>query len=343
MNVIHFKFLILLFFILLSFKKEEIRSDLDSLKLKGNVKTLIQTTYALADSSINVYDQTNISFNRSGNMTESRHYSKKDTTVEIFLYNSHNKKIVEEKHSKSDTTKVNYSYNENGKILEENKYYILKSYKSEGKRQLINSEKRHVLAKYLYNNMGRLEKKKIFETGVSSGKISKYIYNKNEHVILFVECTYEKNDICVNKDSIIYSYNKKGLIKSKSYYYNDKLYRSIFFGYDNSLNLIGLQELNYGQNIKNEGKITFKTIESFKYDSKGNEIEKLSERHGLVSKKLTFNSNYEINTLNTDTLEIVKWKYDYHTDLQGNWIKKTGYLENQNKYFIITERKIDYY
>ncbi|WP_157730166.1 hypothetical protein [Tenacibaculum jejuense] len=207
--------------------------------------------------------------------------------------------VNDEKQEKSFVKEIK-NFDQKGKIVEEYLY----EFDGVGSRFVPKyDEKGYKTEMFCYSTQSnKLVYKWLYTYDDNGNKIKDEIYNSGNQVILERDFKYDQKG---NKIESIekYKYNPEGVVKKKTFEYNDNNENSKTTTYD-----------PFGKKIKN--------FYTFVYDKDGNKIE-----------ENIHNSNGKLTS---------KWIYKYEFDNQGNWIKKTEFDQGLFPKNII-ERTYKYY
>ena len=269
-------------------QNNKIKNDLNTLKLKGTVKSLIEIKYYVFDSlgkivKDGIAKKDTILFSETGNKIKD--FSVNSVGVFYYKYNfkyNYSGKLVEKTNFRDDT-KETYTYDSLGKLIDRYRYYL-------------DTLPYHDIFKYdkKGNNIGLYA----YDPYGISGEKYFFSYNVNGNII--EQQNYDSQGICWSK--IIFKYDKLGkLIEESGYNRNGSLDSKAIYKYDNN-----------GNSLKNyfyfyeDHKI--RRTSTTEFDAKGNEI-----------KEIFYNSDGTLDYMYT---------YKYVYDNNGNWINKTDFLNN---------------
>lgn len=314
------------------------KNDLESLNLKGNVKSVKETTYeAIEEFSeiikgkrkaivLGVPLDSYITFNSDGNIIENNKFYSDGSLGfrETFKYDG-------------NTTEKTYLNTSRGEIRKELSVYDdkrnLVERKDISENKVINVYK----YKYNYDNQGNIthiyiEEGNLFENYKynSKGKLLEMLrFSPSGHIITKFTCKYYENgnlleteELSYSDDSVIYSqktekYGINGKISMYIQTYKGILDYKIKYRYNEKGSIV--ERLEYKLDLENGSNEEFLDInEKYIYDSSNNLIKKMT-------------------TYNDSSNSTEKFKYDKN----GNWVEKILFSNNTPEY--IVERHIVYY
>ena len=256
------------------------KTDLEEMKLRGNVKSLREFSYKPIDDFGKItkgerlfedgFDYYHfevpkggfLKFNKKGSFEEVINYDKTDIikNKNIFSYNEKGLKKEENKYDSNDifNSKVVFKYNEKGFLID----------------------------KSWYDEKGKLESKLVFDNNIENNKISEKLYFSKGELHTFTNYKYDS-------DGNLTSSNKR-------YYNSSMISTNSYFTYDEKGNLISkistntIEEgsvdsgYNYSYN-ENEDKTEYwfdsssdsKTTYEYKYDSNNNWVKRIQFDSGF--------------------------------------------------------------
>jgi len=291
------------------------------LNLIGKIKTLKEFTFYAIDNFgsiekgkryINENDKY-ILFNEKGKKLEEYFYS---------LDFKMSKDIFSSRYSNKDTFFENnpilkriFSYDEKGNKTEENWFRYDNGF--------------YMKSIFKYNDNGKLIEENIYDFNGSPYIKVTYKYNNNG-VKIEIDLLNSEYTLFQKK---IYKYNYNGniivsIIEKPYNFISDSLRLSETKIYNNKGYLIEESDTSAQDFLS--------YIKKYKYDSKGNLIEKKEYdyngklKEGEYTKDFIIYDNYSI-----------KYKYDFDFDKKGNWIKKIEYHNEKPCYYV--EREIEYF
>ena len=323
-------FILSTFCILINFScttdKEKKLSDIEKMKLKGNIKSIKSVEYDAKEKfgkivkekiTYDKYPNYEIAFNKSGNQIEFSSYP----------YGKLKSKRTYKYDEKGNITELN-EYSSNGNLLKKSIY----NYDNESNLSNCN----------IYKSDGSLENKIVWS----------YINNKLKE---YTKLDSDKKTIL----KYVYKYENDDLTEAKQYGLKGNLDN---FKYDSNSNLIKQEELNSNENLikletsvfDSENNIIEKNIydsdnvlenkHTYRYNKNNNLIEHTNDDIGWGTFTYRYNENgelYEQVNFNLKKENTYNLKKIYIYDDNGNWIKLTefkGVLPNT-----INEREIIYY
>lgn len=292
-------------------------TDLEKLKLCGNVKSLTESLYTV---------------NRKNNRIV-REMTRSDIFGEKGMYFSFNKKGYKLSEIIFDSDReiherYSFDYNEDGNLIEENVYSaegmllrcIKYNYEIRGDRNLLvhlqADGDRSYLWKYRYNKGGKCVE--IIHQSTEGESLGKTIIKYNNKSEKIKEINYWNNGI--PHTSTTYDYKETEYTEEKKDYLPDGIMEdNVMSRYDNNGNLI------------------------LRHDSDGKTSYKCNERGDKI----------EILNIHSDDYSLIRSSYEF--DNRGNWIVKNDFIQIiedapypcktyiDTDYGIITKRKIEYY
>ncbi len=314
------------------------KNDLESLNLKGNVKSVKETSYeAIEELSeiikgkrgamvLGVPLDSYITFNSEGNITEhNKFYSDGSLGFrETFKYDGNTTEKTYLNISQGYITKEVCIYDDKRNLIER---------KNISDNEVINFVNKY---KHNYDNQGNITHT-YFEGYLSDsykynskGKlIENFCFNSTGGIVSKITCKYydngnylEREELSYSDDSVIYSQKteKYGINGKMSMYiqtYKGKLDYKIKYRYNEKGSIV--ERLEYRLDQENGSNEEFLALnEKYKYDSRNNLIEKVT--------------TYADSSNGTE-----KFKYDKN----GNWVEKISFSADIPEY--IVERNIVYY
>ena len=279
------------------------KSKLSEQNFKGNVKYISESNYEATY--------------KFGEIEKSKLICKYYSEFDKFG----NKKLGREK-SFGEEIKYLNNYDVNNNIIETNFYKsdTILAIKIKYKYDLKGNE----IEKCTYGRGDSIVEKKIFKYNLNNYIIEENLYNS-------------KNKL---SSKIKYKYDIRGNKIEESQYNSDgSLFMKITIKYDTmNRNIETNWNECHGENITPK----FKNQKStFKYDEKGNKIERKDYKDGVYSGETIYKYDGRGNIIegNSGIQSIESYKYEY--DKNGNWIKKITLYNDEPKE--IKERQIKYY
>jgi len=285
--------------------------NLKTLNLKGNVKSITETSYN-AKKSGDSYIKTTPGWQNSWKKNNQQNFDLYGNLIEQ-LYFENSKQIINEyfKYENNRLIEINalyanrfFTYDDLGRILTEKLIDKKPKTITTGKENIL--IKRETNFNYYYSENSKLIKK--IESDLSGNQISiqNYKYDENDNLV------YEEEKYSGRKEWRNYSYNKENLLTRTEWKDDEFGFIEVTTMIYNNKDKISEHWTNYEEGII-EGFV------DYKYE-RGNEIlTKESDAEGKI-----------------ENIENISYKYDKF----DNWINKTIILKN--KVYII-ERQINYY
>lgn len=288
------------------------RNDLDTLKLKGRVKSLRETSYKVTEESKRIVKG-----------EQERQKSYENDSYVIFNEKGYKTEVTNFNQFGKVESHIIYSYDERGNNIESITYNSME----EPINKVVNvyDENGKTTECYVYGKSGALSTKFAFKYDEKGREISNRIEPYNSRLKAW-ELTYKYNDNgnVVEQCNI----NPLGIDTAK-----------FDFVYDNKSRVV--QRIAYSADNGN-GKKT-----SFKYDRRGNAIEESECKfNGKLIRRFTYRFDKLGNTIKfsaEDSTErfYIEETYQYQYDKKRNWIKKIIFEKEIPKF--IEEREIKYY
>ena len=336
------------------------QTDLVKMNLKGKVKSIIEKTYSVTESSNKPQknkfrDRTVFQFDINGNMIEKSIYNEKnDLNTKFSVQFDQNGKIKEttDYQSYKDfdeypypkegiTNKETYEYDGNGKLIKKI---------TSGANVIPNGssgfggylEKYEEIYAYEYDTKGNLIQEISADNTTTEDSMDKYNgkttyrYDDNGNKTEMAAINLDNGEF---RDKATFLYDSKNNLIEECYFNLDgSIRRKQCYKYDEKNNLVEKSDYNSVTKVLN-------IIETSSYDEKENLTESTKFEYGMkiVSKFDEFNNWVlcERFDANGDFKSKSIWKYE-NADQSGNWTNKIQLL-NGNDPDSMTEREITYY
>lgn len=284
-------------------KKEKKQNDWAILKLKGNVKSLTETSYCgetkpetIAKGSF--VEMKRYVFNTAGNIIEKYRYKSDGTllTKTINTYDEKNNIVEKNRYNSVDSplTKTVYTYDDKGNNIEENEYNADGSLWQ--RRIFKYDDKGNLIEKNRYNSFGSLlARKTTFKYDGLGNKTEETRYNEDKSLLACYTSKYDDkgnriaqteycaNEIRTNFDVVTYKkkFDARGnMIQEIEYNSVGNLLSTTIYRYNEKNDMIGFKKYSP------EGKILTELTQTLEYDKENNFI-KLIRYENTISKFMT--------------------------------------------------------
>ncbi|GGB79842.1 hypothetical protein GCM10007424_19970 [Flavobacterium suaedae] len=352
-------------FVLISCKKEDkvseqiidrSNTDWEFYSLKGNVKSISLKSNEIDKTNldaniikheISTEHNKDLEFNEVGMLVLEKKQNSSGGPYEQTKYNGQNKKLEKIQYINNEPgIKTVFEWNESG----ENNTSITRRNpdNSQIDRKVLKYEAGKLAEKLTFNRQDKLVDKVTYVYDDNGNLTGENLYLNNDKVVVKNAYKYNENNQKVSYTR--YDKNSEILFNTQYEYKGDNLILEETRGKEGEVEYS--RKMTYDDNGNMLSKISYdsyddsETIEKFVYDGKGNKVTWDVQKNGEPFLKInyTYNENGDVTgvrTYNNIGKAIEERKYTYNYDKEGNWIKKSIYIDGELKF--VEQRDITYY